>query len=104
MADWAAARHRIRRDDADEGRLLEKSHFQMELVRSVLGRHVAVARPDNVADIQAVRLLPRVPVADLRPAQLLPGSDAVVDRLQIDNFQLDGSLRSIRIKLERRPA
>lgn len=104
VADRAATCDGIRRHDTDEWRLLEEGHLEVELIRPVLGRDVAMSRPDDVPDVQAVRLFPGVPVADLGPAELLAGSRPAVPRLQVDDLELHGPLGPVRVELERGPA
>ena len=55
--DVALPGHRVRRSEVDERRLLQKPDRQVELFRDALRRHVAVARPDDVLDVQTVVLL-----------------------------------------------
>ncbi len=68
MADRTATANRIRRHDADEWRLLQKSNFQVELVRTVFRWDVTVTRPHDILDIKSI-LFPRVPMANLKTKQ-----------------------------------
>lgn len=66
MADRAPATDRIGRHNADERRLLQKSHFQVEFLRPVFRWHVTVTGPDDVLNVQTV-FLPRMPITNLQP-------------------------------------
>ena len=55
--DVALPSHRVRRSEVDERRLLQKPDRQVELFRDALRRHVTVARPHDVLDVQPVVLL-----------------------------------------------
>ena len=64
--DVALAADRVGRVQVDEGRLLEEADAQVELLGDALRRHVAVAGPHDVLDVQTVvLLLVAVPHADL---------------------------------------
>ena len=65
VADGTASGDGIGRRQIDERRFLQEGHFQVELLRTVLRWHMVVAGPDDVADLQAVAVLPRLPHADL---------------------------------------
>lgn len=64
VADWASSAHRIGRHDVDEWWFFQKSDFQVELFRPIFWRHVTVAGPNDILNVQAV-LLPRMPIANL---------------------------------------
>jgi hypothetical protein len=59
-ADW------VGRVQVDKGRLVQEPDRQVKLVRDALWRHVAVARPHNVLNVEAVVLsLVALPDANL---------------------------------------
>ena len=49
--------HGVRGAEVEEGGLLEKSDREVKLFGDALGRHVTVARPDDVLDVQAIVLV-----------------------------------------------
>ena len=60
--------HRIRITDDDEWRLFQKGDLHVELFRHSLRWNVAVARPNDVLDIQTV---PSIPRSDLKILKIL---------------------------------
>ena len=58
----ALGRHRVRLRDNNEWGLLEEGDRHVELFGDALGRHMIVAGPDDVLDVQAS---PRVPRTNL---------------------------------------
>ena len=65
--DIAFSTDRIRGSQIDKRRLFQKTYGQMKLFRNSLGWDVALARPNNVFNIQAIVVgLVTLPHADLK--------------------------------------